>query len=261
MKTIIFRHFAATLLSVSLLAACASTPAPPTLRHGEPISIRSDDQGRVDVSVDSKATKAGKGAAAGFAGAVGGVVLGGFGGAVAGMACGPLAFVCVPVAAAAGAGAGGVTGGAMGASYAGRGGVSGPKAEIFNELAVSALDQQRAMSALRGRFEQQASLYWDVRNDSANQVVVRMTSLHFEQPGNEQIRLVLRAEMDLTFGERTRTIHLQEATPARHVDYWIADNGAKLGTELDAILHAMAYAMVGRITPGRPLTASTHSSS
>jgi len=250
----------AGILSVTLLSGCATTSAPPTLPHGESIAIRSAEIGRVDTSVDSKAKAAGKGAALGVVGAVGGVVLGGLGGAVVGMACGPLAIFCVPMAAAAGAGAGGVTIGAMGMAAGGRGGITGNKADAFNELASARIDQDEARTTLNDLFTQQAGQYWDVQGASKNNVIVRIESLHFEQPGNEQIRLVLRSEMDLIFGDQKRTLHLQEATPTRHVDYWIDANGANLAAELEQTVQAMAHAMVSRIAPGLPTTALARNS-
>jgi hypothetical protein len=165
------------------------------------------------------------------------------------------------MAAAAGAGVGGVTLGTMGAAAGGRGGITSNKAKAFNELASTYVDQHKTMTSLNRQFTEQAARHWDVQGASTNHVVLRIESLHFEQPGNEQIRLVLVAEMDLVFGEHKRTLHLHEATPARHVDYWINANGANLAAELERTVQAMAYAMVSRIAPGAPLTVLARSSS
>ena len=153
MINVVCREIFAVFLSILFLSACACNSAPPSLERGESVSIQPPRLSRLDVTVDSKTEKAGKGLALGTVGAIGGAALYGAGGAVLGLSCGPMFFVCSPLAAAAGVVVGGVGGGAMGAAYGGTGGISGNKAKRFNEMTSELIDAVSIETQLHDQFK------------------------------------------------------------------------------------------------------------
>ncbi|TDJ36785.1 MAG: hypothetical protein E2O54_16450 [Gammaproteobacteria bacterium] len=230
-----------------LLSACASNAPVPRLATGESIAVHQPVIKRVDSAVDSKTTRAGKGAALGVVGAVGGAALGSSMGGLLGFACGPAAIICVPVGLAAGAAIGGVGGGVLGIAAGGRGGISGDKADRFNEIASGLMDEASLATQLHDQFSATARQYWVLRDDSANTVLLKVNSLQFKQPGDEDIQLVVNAEMQVEFGGPVETVEVEHVGARRHVDYWVDGEGDNFRSEIDLALHAVAQKMVDRM--------------
>jgi hypothetical protein len=237
------------LSGVLSLAACAHQQAP-TLTRGAALTIVTDDaSGHLDTAVDDKVEKAGKGVALGIAGGIGGAAAGGIAGAVFGLGCGPLAIICVPMAMAAGAGTGGAVGGAAGAQYGGVGGVPVEKARSFNRLSSQTLQREQILADLEGTFHRRASHNWQIAEHSANQVVLRLLKLDFEQPGYERLRIRLKAEAEATIDGRKRIIRIERANAPVHVDQWL-DDGEFLAAELESVIDTTARALVTALAVG-----------
>ncbi len=224
-----------------------ATPQGPTLATGESIRINEPLIRSLDSGVASKAQRAGRGAALGAVGAVGGAALGSSMGGLFGMACGPAAIICVPVALAAGAGIGGAGGAVIGAGYGGTGGITGEKAERFNALAETVMDEARLAVELHDRTTEIAGHYWDVRADSDNFAALELTSLHFKQPGGEHIQLIAKASLRVMLSGRAKTLEIRHEGPGRHIDDWLDDDGVALATEVERAMSEVALSAVQRI--------------
>ena len=238
------------VLLALLLPACVSAPYPPSLERGEAIAIQAPSFSGLDITVDSKATKTGKGVVLGAAGALGGAALGGVTGAIAGFSCGPLFIVCGPVAAAAGIVIGGVGGGAAGAVYGGRGGISGDKAKQFNEITAQLIDADKLELQLHDRLSASISERWIVDRDSSNTVALNIKSLYFEQGRKEFVRLVFDSEMEVHFGGKTSRVKYKHVGAPRYVDDWLADDGKRFQSEIDAAIENVTHTMVGKLASG-----------
>jgi hypothetical protein len=235
------------LLSTLFLSACASNSVPPSLERGESISIQPPQLSRLDVTVDSKTEKAGKGLALGTVGAIGGAAVYGAAGAIVGLSCGPMFFVCSPMAAAAGIVVGGVGGGAMGAAYGGRGGISGDKAKRFNEITSQSIDAVSIEMQLHDQFNELATERWNLDNNSANTIAISIRSVHFKQHSKERVQLVFDSEMEVDFGGKTDKFRFKHLGTPQHVDVWLFDDGIRFQWELDAAIENVTDTMIARL--------------
>jgi hypothetical protein len=230
-----------------LLSACATSGPVPTLPAGKSMTVAQPVIKRIDSAVDSKAMRAGRGAALGAVGAVGGAAVGSSMGGLLGFACGPAAIICVPVGLAAGAGIGGVGGGVMGAGYGGQGGISGDKAKQFNAVAAELMDEAQLGNRLHTQFSASASEHWVLGDDGDNTVVLEINSLQFKQLGNEEIQLSIKAEMHVASNGRTRTVAVEQDGVRRHIDYWLDGEGGNFRAEIEDAMQAVAQTMVNRM--------------
>jgi hypothetical protein len=237
-------------LSILFLTACASHSPPPSLERGESIAIQPPQLSRLDVTVDSKTVKAGKGLALGTVGAIGGAALYGTGGALLGLSCGPLFIVCSPMAAAAGIVAGGVGGGVLGAAYGGRGGISGDKARRFNEITSQSIDAVSIEMQLYDQFNELVSESWILDSNSPNTIVINIRSVYFEQHSKERVQLVFDSEMEVDFAGRTDKFRFKHAGTPRHVDDWLSDDGNRFQREMDAAIENVTSTMIARLDSG-----------
>jgi hypothetical protein len=235
------------LLSILFLSACASNSVPPSLERGESISVHSPKLSRLDVRVDSKTEKAGKGIALGTVGAISGAALVGAGGAIIGLSCGPMFFVCSPLAAAAGVVVGGVGGGAMGATYAGTGGISGDKAKRFNEITSQLIDAVSIETQLHDQFNESVTEVWILDNNSPNTIAINIRSVHFKQHSKERVQLVFDSEMEVDFGGRTGKFKFKHSGTPQHVDEWLSDDGKRFQQEMDAAIENVTSTMMARL--------------
>lgn len=243
----VIRRFALIVVPVVLLSACVNNAPQPSLARGKSISVIPPLVRHLDVTVDSKAKRVGKGAALGVVGVIGGAGIGGLCGAIIGLACGPGAIVCSPLFAAAGIGIGGVGGGAMGAAYGGRGGISAVKTKAFNEATTRVFDKPSLEIQLSNQFVEQASNYWTIKSDTPNTVAISIKSLRFEQTPGELIKLVIHAEMKVQLAGITRKFQYNHSSETKNVDDWLADDGKSLQVELDVAIQKLTHRMVGQL--------------
>jgi hypothetical protein len=234
-------------LSILFLSACASNSAPPSLERGDSIAIQPPKLSRLDVTVDSKVEKAGKGLALGTVGAIGGAALYGASGAVLGLSCGPMFFVCSPMAAAAGIVVGGVGGGAMGAVYGGTGGITGHKAKRFNEITPQLIDAVAIERQLYDQFNELVSESWILDSNSPNTVVINIRSVYFKQHSKERVQLVFDSEMEVDFAGRTDKFRFKHSGTPRHVDDWLSNDGERFQREMDAAIEKVTDTMIARL--------------
>ena len=253
MITLNIKRYISIVCLVSLLGACSNTSPLPALPAGESMAIRQPVVKRVDSAVASKALRAGRGAALGAVGAVGGAAVGSSMGGLLGFACGPAAIICVPLGLAAGAGIGGVGGGIVGVSYGARGGISGDKAGEFNEIAAELMDETRIGNQLHGHFSTSASRYWVLREDSANIIVLEVNSLKFEQLGGEDIQLSMKAQMRVASNGGVETVSVEQVGARRHIDYWIDREGENFQAEIDLAMREVVATMVNRLVDHSPI--------
>lgn len=249
MNCLISKQLVTIILSAVLLSACASNPAPPKLSRGQSVSILSPQLNRLDTRVDSKSEKAGKGVVLGTLGAVGGAALGGITGAVLGMGCGPMFFVCAPLAAAAGVVAGGVGGGAMGVVYGGTGGIAGAKAKQFNEISARLIDADQLAVQLHEQMSASAGRNWILDNNSANTVKPIIKLLHFAQLPKEHLQLVLDAEMEVGFGGRMSKFEFRYTGPSFNVDDWLSEDGKRIQQEIAIAIENVADTLIWQLVP------------
>ena len=243
----IIRRCPFTVVPILLLSACVSNSRQPSLAQGESIYVSPPIVKHFDVSVDSRSVRAGKGAALGVVGVVGGAAVGGVAGAIFGLGCGPLAFVCSPLFAAAGVGVGGVGGGIVGAGYGGRGGISGDKAKLFNEATERLFNKSVIETQLGKQFVEQADKYWIVENDSPNIITIYLKSLRFEQTSGEHVQLIVHAEMKVQLDSGTGSFEFDHIGKTRYVDDWLANDGESLQLEVDAAIQMLAHGMVEKL--------------
>ena len=248
MYHLVCRQILSTLITVGLLSACVSNAPPQSLALGESIAIQPPVVKRLDVKVDSKAKRRSRGVVLGAAGAVGGAAVGAVGGAVYGMACGPMAWVCAPLAAVAGAGIGLVGGGGLGVAT-GRGGISGEKAEQFNEFTAQWIDEDELKMKLHEQFTASADSHWVIDRESPNTAILVIRSLRFAQEPGDNVQLVLDVEMEVILGDRAETFEFEHVGELRHVDDWLANGGECFQLEVDAAIEEVTRGMIVHLAP------------
>ncbi len=136
----------------------------------------------------------------------------------------------------------------IGAEYGGTGGITGEKADRFNALAKTVMDEARLAAELHDRTTEIAAHYWDVRPDSDNSAALEVSSLHFSQPGGERVQLVAKASLRVTLGGRAKTLEIRHEGPARHIDHWLEEDGRMLASEVERAMAEVALSAVQRIT-------------
>jgi hypothetical protein len=240
-----FRKLAMILLTLSL-SACATTKAPPGLNLGSDNTLHVEDPvvENLDLTLEGKGSAVVKGTALGVVGAAGGAVVGATGGFILGIACGPMFIVCSPMAAVAGAGVVGAGGGAMGAAYGGKGFTSGDKGERFNTHVEKGFEAKKLSWTLYDHLVQDAERRWQLDPVSDNVVSIRVTSIRMEQLMEQQVQLVLEAEMTATINGETRLFRINQASPDMHIDGWLVHDGRVIWTAVDSELAKLSQTVV-----------------
>ena len=246
----VIKQLFSVFMSILFLSACASNSVPPSLERGNSISIQPPHLSHLDVTVDSKTEKVGKGLALGTVGAIGGAALIGASGAVVGLSCGPMFFVCSPLAAAAGIVVGGVGGGAMGAVYGGTGGISGDKAKRFNEITSKLIDADSIEAQLHNQFKESVTEIWILDSNSPNTIAISISSVHFKQHSKERVQLVFDSEMEVDFGGQTEKFKFEHSGTPQHVDVWLSHGGKRFQWEMDAAIENVTTTMIARLDSG-----------
>lgn len=227
-------------VGATMLAGCAAAP-----RHAPLTPIPPGNQIRVVIDVlDVESPDAwdtgeamGRGAAAGAGGAF-------VGGAVVGLeftiACGPLFYICAPLAAVGAAGAaavGGVGGSIHGAAIA----LPAEKANALEGLIKEYLSNKDILDVMRNDFAQRQQGRWQlVESSSAPVVELGVEALGLDQFAGDELMIRMTSYLRVRYGpderEVTKRMLVNAKSERHHVDYWIADSGANLEAELNAVL-------------------------
>ena len=234
------RLAAAMCVAATTLAGCASKPRYTELTPVPPGS-------RIQVVIDllevesPDAMDAGEAMSRGAAlGTVGGLAGGIAGGLEASIMCGPLFYVCAPAMAVAAVGAaavGGVGGSVHGAIIA----LPAEKAGALEGLIRDYLGSKNILDVMRGDFAQRQQGRWQLVESSTDTVVtLGVESLRLDQFAGDELMIRLTSYLRVRYGpdehEVTKRMLLNAASKRHHVDYWIANGGANLEAELNAVL-------------------------
>jgi len=240
------KQFVSVALPLVLLSACASTTPPPglNLQSSQSLNVQPPSVEHVDLQLQSKAGATASGLALGAAGMAGGAALGGAGGFIMGTACGPMFIVCSPLAAAAGAGLFGAAGGAVGVGYGGKGWISGDKGQRFNAYTEAEFDQASLETALHEHLTTAAGQHWSLDPSSSNVVTIEVRSLRVEQLPNQEVRLILNAEMTTLINGEIRAFKISQKSSPQHIDTWVANEGSFLREEVMAELGVLTETVV-----------------
>ena len=223
-----------------MLTGCASAP-----RHAALTPVPPGSEVRLEIDVLAVASPdamdageaMGRGAALGAGGGFAGGVAAGL---EASIMCGPLFYICAPAAAVAAAGAavvGGVGGGVHGAVIA----LPADKASALEGYIADYLSNKNILDVMRNDFAQRQQGRWQLVDSSANTVVtLGVESLGLDQFAGDELMIRLTSYLRVRYGsgehEVTKRMLVNAESGRHHVDHWIADNGANLEAELNAVL-------------------------
>ena len=242
------RNLTILFLTVILIPACASAPPSMTLASHETLHLQPPTLDKVDLQIEGQAEAAAKGMALGAAGVAGGAAVGAAGGFIMGLTCGPMAIVCSPLAAAAGAVGVGFMGGVAGVGYGGKGWTSSDKGPQFNTHTESGFDQPTLEAKLIEEITHAAESRWMLDPASANKLAVRVTSLRFEQMPSQRIRLAAHAELTATIHGVEQIIRIDNTGPERRIDDWLQNDGRLIEQEIDAALSELTRQVFDNVT-------------
>lgn len=223
-----------------VLAGCASTP-----RQAPLTPIPPNSQIRVAINVlDVESPNAWDAGEAVGRGAAAGAGVGFGGGAVAGLelsiACGPYFYICASMAVVGAAGAaavGAVGGSAYGASIA----LPAEKANALEGLIDEYLSNKNILEIMRNDFAQRQQGRWQLVESSSGPIVtLGVEALGLDQFAGDELMIRMTSFLRVRYGpgehEVTKRMLVKAQSDRHHVDYWIADSGANLEAELNAVL-------------------------
>lgn len=166
------------------LGACASTPTLTPLRSGEVVSfvvVRAAPAGeRIEIRNETLGRDTTVGAGSGM-------VVGG----LWGLGCGPLAVLCVPLAAALG----GATGTAAGALVGVTATLPDAKAAALRERLQQALQRHDLPRQLQQQVDERARRHWVLDTAAAKVVTVELQDLELGSTRDEQVRCIVRVRV------------------------------------------------------------------
>ncbi len=176
---------AAPLVAVLMLAGgCSTTPMLPALRADEPPRFDFPEPTTTGALTIANLS-VGEGARTGSQ-------IGVVSGALWGLACGPLAVLCVPVAAALGAGAGAGAGGIVGIA----GALTPEQSEQLRVRLAGARRSHDLAAELREQITRRARSHWDTpASPPKASVTVRLKDVALTSTRDEQIGLVLEVSV------------------------------------------------------------------
>lgn len=233
-------------LCVGLLAGCASTPKPPTIRDGEAVAFVLVASAPTDSPVRISNQALGSGVSTG---AGSGTVVG----ALTGLSCGPLAILCVPLGAMLGLATGAVAGVAVGMT----GALSSEQAGLVRERLSQVRSSHDLLAELQAQIVSRAQRHWTTGTfetagiDSlANQVTVALQDLQLTSTRNEQLSIV----MEVTVTVRLRgTGQTSEPKPYRYVGpfipmaVWLDERSDLIDTSLSSAIQQIAAQIVSEL--------------
>ena len=180
----------ATVLAVvatAVLCGCAGQTPLPTIPNGDNVVIlvAMDPQADGKFNIRNEALGAGVSSGAGT-----GIVAGG----LWGLTCGPLAVLCVPLAAMTGAFAGSAAGAVVGVT----GALSDEKAEKLRERVRRVSVSHPIVADLQSNIADRARKYWNLSADNlGTKLTVHVRELQLMSTRDEQIRCAVRVSVSL----------------------------------------------------------------
>jgi hypothetical protein len=233
-------------LTLVLASGCAmfggSDPVPPFAT----VAVVARGQSEMDLEADDTTKSALVG---GAGGALGGAVVGAGTGAVVGLGSGPFAPVMVPATAAAGAVIGAGAGATLGAVIGGLQGLPAEKAEEVTRVLAGLAQTRDFPEELRSAVEAAVPAGRRATLDQAEaRAILQFTELELEQHLSDAVSIRTRAKMNLEWGPNleepdSRSYDYEYQTPERHVDEWLAENGAAFAAGFTETIDAIAGQM------------------
>lgn len=181
----------------------------------------------------------------GGVGAAGGAVAGATAGGAAAVGTGPFALIFVPAGALVGGAIGLVAGGTVGAVAGGLQGLPAQKAERVTEILTGIAGSRDFQKELVEAVTRAVPSQRRAEPERAEAIViVRLTRLELDQSMSDEIALQLNAKLTLTWGPPekplSREYDYDYETPDRHVDEWLADDGAPFSVAITESIDAIA---------------------
>ena len=241
-------------LTLVLASGCAMFGGADPEPRFATLAVVTQGQSDVDLEADSTTKSAMVG---GGAGVVSGAVVGAGAGAATGIGGGPLAPLTMILGAGVGGALGAATGATAGVIIGGLQGLPSEKAEQVTR-ALAGLPQSRDFQEeLRSAVEAAVPEGRRATSDRAEATaILQLTELELEQHLSDEISLRLRAKMTLEWGpnredRNSRSYDYEYETPDRHVDDWLAEDGAAFGTSFTEGIDTIASQMsTDLLSPG-----------
>ena len=237
---------AGLILVLVTASACSTLPTASPDPVFKTVAVVTRGESAVDLEAASTMDNAVKG------GAVGAVSAGAIGtgaGAAAGVGGGPLAVITMPAFAAFGAAAGILGGGTVGAIVGGLQGLPAETAERVTHTLLEIRGDRDYQAELRVHVEAllpEERLGTTDRSDAL--AYLEVTELELEQHLSDHLSIRVRAAMTLEWGpdpydRDSKKYKYEFQTPERHVEEWLADEGALFRAAFDDAVETLTRDM------------------
>lgn len=234
------------VLIFALLSGCASTPKLAQIPNGEKVSIvvalSPTASGQTDLQNDAVGGDIKKGAGAGAVG---------YG--LWGLTCGPLAILCVPIA----AGVGAVGGAAAGAVVSTGGTLSAEQATQLRDRMLRLNESHDKLAELTSNINERATRYWDINStEPQTKVNVHVQNLTLASTHDDQVRVILRVSVTVTNKAETARRRgkppvvkdYEYAGPYASVDVWLDEESDFADTNISSAIQQISSQIVADLT-------------
>lgn len=214
---------------VSLCTACASTSPRLNLIHPK------DEVSIVAPAASAEPTAPDIHNQALIDSGVTGAMIGGIGYGAVGLGCGPLFWICVPLAASVGSLVGGAAGVAVGTAQ----GLDDPVAERITSKLSNHLAQHNPQVALLANVVTRAQTRWTlVPPPAARQVQVAFARIGLQTKDKGPVVLVMQAVVTITYPDKagrakTRRQVFNYQSPPGYMASWLSEDGEYLALRLN----------------------------
>ena len=236
------RQTLCTLLCCSWLAGCASPPSMSSIRSGESvdIAVMASAPTGADIAINNQALGSDT-----TTGVHSGLVAGG----LWGLSCGPLAVLCVPLGAAAGALTGTVAGAAVGVT----GALSEESSSRLRERVNAVRQSHDVLGELRSNITERAGKHWTLQPGASLHVLsVEMHELALTSTRDERIGFVLRATVSLrdsskSAAESPKQKLYEYSSPLSPLSVWMDPGSDFIDTSLRSATQQIATQIVAEL--------------
>ena len=231
-----------TVVALCLLYGCATPPQITPIRAGEPLAIVVVGRSPADGTIKIRNQALGDGITAGSSsGAIAGGLLG--------LGCGPLAIVCVPLAAMAGGATGLVAGAAVGVT----GELSEEKSAQLRQRLRRLRESHDPLDELRDQITERARKHWRLTTDQTQALItIELQDLLLTSTRDERIGFVMRVMVTVrpSAAQQTQapTQKLYEyVTPLSSLAIWLDERSDFLATSFSGAHQQIAAQIVAEL--------------
>ena len=227
---------------IVMTTGCASAPKLPQIPGGESVAIvvtaNAAASGKADLKNDAVGGDVKKGAGVGAVG---------YG--LWGLTCGPLAILCVPIAATVGA----VGGAAAGAVVSTGGSLSAEQASQLTERMQRLSESRDTLDELSTNINDRAARYWDLNSaEPKTTVTVELQNLVLASTHGDQVRAILRVAVTVTDkttkasrkGKPPLRKEYEYAGPYASLDVWLDEGSDFADTSITSAIQQISSQVV-----------------